>query len=266
MPLDSRDAGCAVPAGRRAHPRLRREVLGYAGYRSGSGASVRHRLLPLAFVTLVIDFGEPDGVVTGARDRMTDRGLTGWGHGVSVGLTPAGVSALLGVPAGELAGATVRLSDVLGRRAAELTARLAEAPSAPARFARLDDLLTGWSTGRHRPPGLVLEAWRRLQQDHRGVGRLAADLGVSRRYLERAFRREVGLTPGAVARTARFQNVIGHLSRGAPLAGTAAACGYTDQPHLTRDTRALAGVTPAELAAFVQYPAAGGGLASRHDA
>src|SRR3977135_1715341 len=84
------------------HPRLRPYVLGYAGFRSGSGAYVRHRVLPLNLTTLIIDFTGPCGLVTGPRSTSTVDGHTFWRHGVSIGLTPAGVFALLGLPMREL--------------------------------------------------------------------------------------------------------------------------------------------------------------------
>ncbi|MGI8874395.1 MAG: hypothetical protein ACR2KP_08725 [Egibacteraceae bacterium] len=56
-------------------------------------------------------------------------------------LAPLGASALLGVPARELASRVVDLGDLLGRRAGELVDRLAEAAGWPERFAVLDEVL-----------------------------------------------------------------------------------------------------------------------------
>ncbi|WP_222107492.1 helix-turn-helix transcriptional regulator [[Actinomadura] parvosata] len=115
-----------------------------------------------------------------------------------------------------------------------------------------------------------MRAWRRLQEPPDGqlsepgrklrepggrvtVEGVAAELGVSRRYLELGFRRVVGLSPKTVARVARFQRAVRALSRPAAVLDEAAvACGYADQPHLTREVRAMAGMTPGQLFAFVQ--------------
>jgi AraC-like DNA-binding protein len=254
MPVVAQAAACVTAVGP-VHPRLRGSVFGYGMSRSGSGAAVEHRLLPLAATVLVVDVGAATAVVTGARGDATTRGPTTWGHTMTVGLTPAGAAGLLGVPMRELAGRTVTLADLLGRgRAGELVERLAAAP-AKDRFALLDGVLTGWAAAGARPPErAVTEAWRRLQlADRPRVGALADELGVGRRRLERGFREEIGLTPGTVARIARFQRAVGELARGASLAGAAVASGFADQPHLTRETRAMTGITPGALSAIVQY-------------
>jgi AraC-like DNA-binding protein len=240
---------------RLAHPRLRAYVLGYAGFRSGSGVCVRHRLLPLNITTLIIDFVGACGLVTGPRSAATVDGQTSWGHGVSVGLTPAGVSALLGVPMRDLAEGTVRLTDVVGRRSAELAERLATAPDWPTRFAVLDARLTAWCAPDRQPDALLTEAWWRLQRtpDRLRIGGLATELGVSRRYLELRFQRQVGLSPATITRVARFQRATYLLAQGCGLARTAVDSGYADQPHFNREVRRMAGVTPSELCAFLQY-------------
>jgi hypothetical protein len=74
---------------------------------------------------------------------MVDDGA-GWRHGVAVGLTPAGVRAVLGRPMRELTGAIIPLAGQLGSRVGELAGRLEAAPHWAARFAVLDDLLTAW--------------------------------------------------------------------------------------------------------------------------
>ncbi|BCB90155.1 hypothetical protein [Phytohabitans suffuscus] len=148
-----------------AGPRLRPYVLGYAGFRSGDGAALAHRVLPVNSATMIVDYEAGGRVVTGPRSDPAVFERTRWGHGVSVGLTPRGVDALLGVPMGELAGASVPLADLLGRDGEELAERLAAAPDWPARFAVLDGLLAerlGRVAGREAD-GLALHAWARLQ-------------------------------------------------------------------------------------------------------
>jgi AraC-like DNA-binding protein len=326
VPLTAPDLPCLTTAGR-AHPRLRPLVLGYGGFRSGSGRALAHRLLPVPFVTLILD--RDALLVTGARGVAAVDGPTTWGQGFTVGLSPHGVAALLGVPMAALAEISVPLADVIDRRAAELGERLAQACSAadPGRrlpqacsaadpggrlpqacsaadpggrlpqacsaadpggrlprvrtaadpgeqptgarkqFDLLDELLPALVSRSAPPPDpIVTAAWEFLQRPSPPrVGAVADTLGVSRRQLERSFVRQIGLTPAAVSRIARFQRAVAALSRGTTLADAAAVGGYADQPHLTRETRALAGITPGTLCrtAFIPDHAA---LAQDHAA
>ncbi len=239
-----------------AHPRLRPYVLGYAGFRSGDGAAMAHRVLPVNATTMIVDYEAGGRVVTGPRRDPAVFERTRWGHGVSVGFTPLGVSALLGVPMRELAGAAVPLADLLGRDAEDLAERLDAAPGWRSRFAVLDDLLAARldGDGRRDADGLALRAWARLQQPGPPrVGALAAGLGVSRRGLEVRFRKQIGLSPATVARVARFQRAVWMLAHGRDLAATALDSGYADQPHFNREVRAMAGLTPTQLCALLQY-------------
>jgi AraC-like DNA-binding protein len=244
---------CAV-TGRLAAVRLGPYVAGYSAFRAGAGAAGR-RVLPVGLAALVVDFAGAGALVSGPRDTALVREGAGWRHGIAIGLTPAGVRAVLGLPMRELAGAVVPLDSVLGSRAGELAVRLEAAPGWAARFAVLDEVLTAWLRPERRPDALALHGWERLQ-DAGGritVGALAAELSVGRRRLETGFRREIGLTPKTVARIARFQDAVQVLAAPSGTLGSAAACGYADQPHFNREVRAMAGITPAELRAFVQY-------------
>jgi AraC-like DNA-binding protein len=232
---------------RAAPPHLRPYVLGWAGYRGRSDGTLS-RMLPLNAATLIIDFTGRSPLLTGPRAAATPPAPTPWRHGVALGLTPAGMRALLGMPMREVAGTAVQLEDLPGVRAGELAALAGWED----RFGLLERSLTA----RLRPEdsdALIMHAWRRLQEPGRlTVEALAADLGVSRRYLELGFRRVVGLSPKTVSRIARFQRVLETLSRPSATLDRAVACGYADQPHLTREIRAMAAMTPKELFAFVQ--------------
>jgi AraC-like DNA-binding protein len=81
------------------------------------------------------------------------------------------------------------------------------------------------------------------------VGEVAAEVGYSRRRLSSVVRAECGVTPKEWQRIARFSASRARLARQAgrgrvSLAALAAATGYADQAHLTREWRALAGCTP----------------------
>ena len=56
-----------------------------------------------------------------------------------------------------------------------------------------------------------------------------------------------GYGPATLRRVLRFRRAAALLRAGASPAEVAAASGYADQPHLSRETRALAGVSPGQL-------------------
>ncbi|MBB5137039.1 AraC-like DNA-binding protein [Thermocatellispora tengchongensis] len=212
-------------------------------------------MLPLNVATLIIDFTGMGPIVTGPRATAAFSVHTPWRHGVAVGLTPAGMAALTGAPIREVAGTTVRLEDLLGARAVELTDRLIDPVSWADRFGLLEELLTAWLRPGAGDDGLISHAWWRLQgpAGPRTIGSLAGELGVSRRYVELGFRRVVGLSPKTVARIARFQRIVDVWRRPSARLEEAVGCGFADQPHLTREVRAMAQMTPKQLFAFVQY-------------
>lgn len=231
---------------RRPHPRLRDHVFSYSGFRTAE--PIAHRILPINIPALIIDITGAGRVVTGASSSPVVEQAVRWGHGVTVGLTPAGVLALLGVPMRELTDRSVPLGDLLGGRDASLAERLAALPSWTARFDALDTWLASRLRSSSEDP-LVTAAWSRLQRGptRSRVASVAVSLGVSRRRLETSFQRRIGLTPGTVARIARFQRAVDMIAVGTALPRVATDSGYADQPHLTREVGAFAGVTPTAL-------------------
>ncbi|MEU9210020.1 AraC family transcriptional regulator [Streptomyces sp. NPDC048415] len=81
---------------------------------------------------------------------------------------------------------------------------------------------------------------------------LAADLGLSRYQLLRAFRTTMGIPPYAWLAQYRVNRARGLLESGLRPAEVAGLVGFADQAHLTRWFRRVVGVTPAAYRNSVQ--------------
>lgn len=169
--------------------------------------------------------------------------------GIQLDLAPAAARDLLGLPAGELSGVLAELGGV-APAFADLPERLAGSTTWRECLllveARLLDALARTPGSAPRPE--VSWALRRLSQGSSVAG-VAAEVGLSRRHLGALFRHEYGVTPKQYQRIARFQasrrELVRQVRCGRPsLARVAAACGFADQAHLTREWTALAGSTP----------------------
>ncbi|BBG02138.1 MULTISPECIES: helix-turn-helix domain-containing protein [Pseudonocardia] len=77
---------------------------------------------------------------------------------------------------------------------------------------------------------------------------VADRLGITVRTLHRRCVGTLGYGPSVVRRVLRFRAAGALLFDGVPPAEVAVRAGYADQPHLSREVRALAGVSPGELA------------------
>jgi AraC-like DNA-binding protein len=182
-------------------------------------------------------------------------------HGLQLDLAPLAARRLLGWPMGELANRVVDLEDVLGPRTGELVERLHDAPGWTERFTLVEqEVARRLAAAPPASPSVAAVVERLTATGGRApVGRLAADLGWSRRHLGARVRDELGLAPKMLARLVRFQAVTSRLQHegGARLAEIAQDCGFYDQAHLNRDFRAFAGTTPGAYAARLLPAGAG---------
>jgi AraC-like DNA-binding protein len=259
------EAVAARPAGP-----LRAVVAEHHAYRQRGVLPARHLGLPSPWLTLIFTLDEPMHVACHPDPQQAPahyRALVGGLHttpaviahdgaqsGIQLQVSPLGARALLGVPAGELAGLDIHAADVLGLLGAELPERLRAADSWDARFRLLDDRLGRLLDPDAAPPAPeVRRAWRVLRASG-GTARIAdvaREVGWSERHLAARFRTEIGLTPKAAARVIRFDRARRLVPR-VPGAVVAATCGYADQAHLVREFVAFTGLGPrAWLAAEV---------------
>lgn len=83
--------------------------------------------------------------------------------------------------------------------------------------------------------------------DHLTLDRLSSVACLSPFHFQRVFHREVGISIHAYVLQRRVWRATELIAAGERLAEVAAACGFTDQSHLTRIFRRMVGVTPAKL-------------------
>lgn len=198
--------------------------------------------------------------VVGQIETALDLRATGDVGIVGVRFEPAGARPILGVALRELTGRSVALEDLWGRGAACLIDAVHAEPApadgragvedvAAARLVAVERALAGFARRAGAPRSVAEEATHAIlaADGARSVAALAADLAVAGRTLERRFVEEVGISPKTLARIVRFQSALRRMrdAQSASLAAVAAACGYADQSHFSREFAEFAGESPA---------------------
>ena len=163
---------------------------------------------------------------------------------IGVRFRPGGITALFG---GSLAGTADR-EVPLGELPApfmDLVAAIRRARGHVARLRAAEAWLVAWVAARRQPlaPAGCAPAVRAI---HRARGRVSVDrvaaaAAMTRRRLERLFRRETALTPKQYIRIVRLNGLLRSLEGDARerLVDLAIDAGYFDQAHMARDFKAL---------------------------
>jgi AraC-like DNA-binding protein len=229
----------------------------------------RERIMPSGTIELVVNLVDDEFRIsgTGATDslhRFSGAIVSGcYGtpfefdtrvHAAVMGVhfKPGGAAGLLGRPPGELADMHVSLEDLWGPLAIELRERLCAAASVRDKFQILERALRLRLASRRAARGAVEHALVALDRPGVDIGRVTAELQLSRRRLIEIFTEDVGMTPKRYLRVRRFQRALAAATAIASphWAELAIECGYFDQAHLCRDWMELAGVSPTELVAL----------------
>lgn len=241
---------------------LRPFINQYAGFRVSGQPPSLHFGLPSSNVNLIISLGGPidlvqmpnsvqrpsplAALVSGLHDVPAIVRQGGDTFGLHVFIRPLGVRAILGVGGAEISSRVVNLADIWGNRAEDLIGMLRASDTWQKRFQILDRTFastlvsTGWQSE-------IAWAWNRLAKTHGAlpIQQLADEIGYSRRHFSGRFRDATGLAPKSISRVFRFERACRFLmARNIGLAEVAAACGYYDQAHLTREWYSLAGCSP----------------------
>jgi AraC-like DNA-binding protein len=164
---------------------------------------------------------------------------------------PGRASGPLGLPASTLLNQSVPLRDIWCNAAHGQFARVADEPTLPARLAALEAALHGRLVHKVPLDPEVRAAIYWLARHPSGrVEQLSRWLGLSHRQLQRRFWTAVGYGPKMFQSVLRFQRLL-HLASSTheehSLAHLAAAAGYADQAHMTREVGRYSGSPPARL-------------------
>lgn len=189
-------------------------------------------------------------MVAGPATRSTTLRVVPGTLTVGVRFRTGAAPALVGASAAELRDQDLALNDVWGRAGVRLAAQLVETPGWQA---RLGVMVNGVALRLDQaraldPVGIGVAAV--LAERSSPVKELANDFGLSDRQLRRRVEEAVGYSPRMLARILRFQRFLQAArtsSAGRNLAGLAVDAGYSDQAHLTRESRELGGRPPGAL-------------------
>ena len=170
-----------------------------------------------------------------------------------LGLQPAGWARFIGVPAASLSNA---IADGSQSAFAAFAPLLDEARAAgdddDRAAARMNAHLLDLFERTPPEPARVLQCQEALKNpDMHEVEELAAELGISRRTLERMCTQYFGFPPKTLLRRQRFLRSLGRFMAEAPGNWSKALDRqYFDQAHFVRDFRSFMGMTPSEYAAM----------------
>jgi AraC-like DNA-binding protein len=265
MPFPRRPAESSPAAPRYTElppgPALEPWVACYWSIRAADAAAVTHRVLPDGCADLIVGVPDhPEPVIVGTMLRALVVPLGGPVDMFGVRFRPGGALPFVGTRLDELTDRRVALHELWGPGAEAFGESLAPALM-ETRAALAERMLAHrlHSRPRRREADEVLTAravaFYRRARGGVGVREVSAALGIGERRLERLFERYVGVGPRTLGRVLRFRRALREIER-ARVARTppswpaiAFAAGYADQPHLIREFKALAGLTPARYAA-----------------
>lgn len=163
---------------------------------------------------------------------------------LGVRLARGAVPAVLGVPATALLDQRVHLHELWGAAALELAERLSSSPGRRVQAALLERAIHARCAQVWSVDPVAGHVARRLVGEQVPASVLAHEVGLSERQLRRRCLTAIGYPPSQLARLLRLHRFLA-LARTSPphatLAALAAEAGYSDQAHLSRDSRTLTG-------------------------
>jgi len=226
---------------------------------SGGPQARSEKILPDGNPELIFNFGapysrvgtdattpQPRSFVVGQIERYMEVTPTGDAAMIGVRFRPTALRRLAGVSMHELTDRSVAVDELGSRNLIDLVGRLFDAQDWSSRVRVLEEQLARVLTPKCDSIVMAVDLIRRTR-GRLDLGRVAAEVGISTRTLDRRFPAEVGLSPKLFSRQIRLQHVfelLNHEPR-PQWSAIALASGCFDQAHLCREFRAFTGDPPA---------------------
>ncbi|MBB3317831.1 AraC-like DNA-binding protein [Rhizobium sp. BK181] len=214
------------------------------------GPELRIAIVPDGYCDIVWMGGRL--VVAGPDRSSAFPSIAGGERIVGARFAPGAAADWLRVPLCEIVGQSIPLENFWGATALRLNERLGGCAEPYERLLQLKTALQQAAT-RHTAPASDMASVFTRASDHSQSGSLADamldELSIGARQLRRRCHTHFGYGPKMLARIRRFQGMLGlcRSPKALPLAELAAAAGYADQAHMTRDAREISTLTPMQL-------------------
>lgn len=206
--------------------------------------------LPSPCVNMVIEHDKAG--IYGVVRRTFSRRLDGNGWAFGIKFRPGAFYPFFGSPVHNLTDTSVRLRDVFGAAGPALVEALRSQDEPEEWIIQVESFLRERCPKRDEKVSRVGKIVNRIAADPAiiKVDDVVRPLDVSKRTLQRLFRRYVGVGPKWVIQRYRLQEAADRLADGENADWTQMALdlGYFDQAHFIKDFRAIIGVSPSEYA------------------
>jgi AraC-like DNA-binding protein len=212
---------------------------------------VSRRVLPDGCVD-IIWVADREPFVTGPMTVAVQPAIDGTNAVVGIRFRPGVAPTLLGVNASDLLDRDLPLRDLWPQRQHDQWEKVE--PGAPVirTLAAITEAVTARVELAQNPDPFVMAAADWTARNPSGQLTALGELsGLSERQVRRRFDRAIGYGPKMLQRIMRLQYLLwlasADQSSSLSLARLALHAGYADQPHMTREVAALAGVSPRQL-------------------
>lgn len=228
----------------------------------GDGPHTRERIFPDGCIELIFNYGDrfrkfdsdadshiqPACFIHGQLKTYFELQATGKIGIFSARMHPAGLQPFIGFDVDTFTGSTLTVAEVWGKEGELLERDMLACTTAEQRIATLESFLLGKRQALkidNAPVEYCVDTMLRKVGDV-SIDKLAEELSISKRQLERRFTAAVGLSPKLLARIIRFQNILQLIENKEFKSFTTVAYegGFYDQAHFIKDFKDFTGLNP----------------------